>query len=212
MRHRTRTATIAMASLVGMALLLGALVSAQPEPPVDLPSVPFDVETAIGLATDAGGTGVATFLFAEDVEPWAALVVHAGSPDGIDRVTVTLSQEDRTVTIEAVDADHTNVVTILVNKAFVDAYIASSENDLSLEVSDAVNYQGVVASADAGGVEVYVFVVTHFSVQSITLSAQTSALGTLLGPGGLTAMGWTVVGAALAAILVAGLVALRRRR
>lgn len=203
---------MAMASLMSMALLVGALVSAQLQPPVELPSVPFDSESAIGLATGAGGTGVATFLFAEDVEPWAALIVRAGTPDGIDRVTVTLSQEDRTVTIEAEDADHTNVVTILVNKAFIDAYIASSENDLSLEVSDAVNYQGMMASADAGGADVYVFVVMHFSVQSITLSAQTSAPGTLLGPGGLTAMGWTVVGVALAAFLVAGLVALRRRR
>lgn len=212
MRHRTRTALVTMVSLVTLALLLGGLVSAQTEPPVELPPVPFDIESAIGLATDAGGTGVATFLFAEGVEPWAALIVRAGSPDGIDRVSVTLSQESRTVTIEAEDADSTNVVTILVNEAFIDTYVATAEADLSIEVSEAVNYDGIEASADAGGVEVYVFVVMHFSTQSITLSAQTSSLGTLLGPGGLTVMGWIVVGAALAAILVASFVAFRRRR
>ncbi len=201
-----------MASLVSMTLLLGAFAAAQPQPPVELPPVPFDIETAIGLATGAGGTGVATFLFAEDVEPWAALIVRAGTPDGIDRVTVTLSQEDRSVTIEAEDAEHTNVVTILVNKAFIDTYIASSENDLSIEVSDAVNYQGLTTSADAGGVNVYVFVIVHFSVQSLKLSAETLAPGALLGSEGLTALGWTVVGLALAAIAVASLVVLRRWR
>lgn len=208
----TKAAIGTAALLMSMALVFGGLASAQSHPTIDLPSIPgMDIESAIGIATGAGGTGVATFVFADDVEPWAALVVNAGTPDGIDRVLVTFSMEDKTVTIEAEDEVSTNVVTILVNKAFIDDYIQSAESTLSIEVSEAVNYQGVTSSADAGGAMVYVFVITHFSVQSISISPTASG-GAILGAQGLTTMGWAVVGAAIAVVLVAAVAALRKRQ
>ncbi len=211
-RLGAKAAMMTTALLVGLALIFGSLASAQTEPPIELPSVPYDIESAIGVATNAGGTGVATFIFADGVEPWAVLVVKAGTPDGIDRVSVTFSMETKTVTIEAEDAESTNVVTILVNKAFIDDYIAGTENELSIVKSDAVNYRGMTASEDAGGAKVYVFVINHFSIQSIEISPQTSGTGTILGAEGLTAMGWAVVSVAIAVILVAAVVALRKRQ
>lgn len=207
-----RTPLVAVAFLVGLALTLGSHVAAQPQPPVELPQVPYpDIESAIGVATGAGGTGVATFVFTEGEEPWATLIVDAGSPDGIDRVTVTFSLETETLTIEAEDAEPTNEVTILVNKEFIDAHLESSQNGLIVEVSDAVNYFGLTVSAEAGGTEVYAFVITHFSVQTIKLSPKILN-GTLLGPDGLTTMGWASIGAAVTVVLVAAIVALRKRR
>ena len=192
---------------MGLALLFGSFSSAQPvQPPVDLPPVPFDMESAVGVATGAGRTGVATFVFAEGIEPWSTLIVRAGTPDGIDKVTVTFSMETKTVSIQVEDGVPTNTVTVLVSKDFVATQVGSAEDGLSIEVSEAVNYLGVTASADAGGAEVYVFVVTHFSIQSIMISPSA-----LVGADGLTAMGWAVIGAAVAVIVVAAGIALRKK-
>lgn len=129
LKHRTGTAMVTATFLMSLAFIFGSLASAQVQPPIDLPPVPYTIESAIGVATNAGGTGIATFVFADGVEPWAALIVKAGTPDGIDSVTVTLSLETKTLSIQANDAEPSNVVTILVNKGFIDAHIAGAEGD-----------------------------------------------------------------------------------
>ncbi|MBS3790794.1 MAG: hypothetical protein KGY66_07760, partial [Candidatus Thermoplasmatota archaeon] len=101
--------------------------------------------------------------------PWAALVINAGDPAGVDAVTVDF--EDDTLTIEATDSNDTNHVTILVNKAFADEHLADSEGDLNIETSDAVNYDGLDNSNEsAGGGAMYVFQVESFSTQTIEIS------------------------------------------
>lgn len=75
-----------------------------------------------------------------------------------------------------------------------------------------MNHQGVTSSADAGGVQVYVFAITPFSIQSIRISPKISDDLTILGPEGPTVTGWALAGAALAVIVVAALVVLRKRR
>lgn len=205
-------ALIAGALFMGLVLLFGSLASAQHvQPPVDLPPAPFDIETAIGVATGAGGTGVATFVFADGIEPWSALIVRAGTSDGVDRVTLTLSMETRTLTIEAEDSVPTNVATILVNKDFVRTYVETAEDSLAIQVSQAVNYQGLTVSDDAGGAEVYVFNVTHFSTQTIKISPSALNGDVFLGADGLTIMGWAVIGAAVVVTAVAAGIALRKR-
>jgi len=120
-------------------------------------------------ARNASSNGAATFLKVEDYEPWAALVINAGDPRGVD--SVTASFEDDTLRIEAQDNNHTNRVTILINKEFADEYLADAEGDLEIETSDAVNYDGLDNSnASAGGGAVYVFHIEHFSTQYIEMS------------------------------------------
>ncbi len=210
MTRSTTKAFLTGALFLGLALIFGSLSSAQPGPPVDLPPVPFDTESAVGVATGAGGTGVATFVFAEGIEPWSTLIVRAGTPDGVDRVTVTFSMETRTVSIQLEDEVQTNTVTVLVSKDFVTTQIGSPEDGLSIEVSEAVNYLGVNVSEDAGGAEVFVFEVTHFSIQSIAI-LPTALDGGFLGAGGLTALGWAVIGVAVVVIVIASVVALRKK-
>lgn len=65
--------------LMSLVFIVGGVASAQVQPPFDFPPVPYDIESAIGVATDAGGTGVATFVFAEGVEPWATLNGQGGN-------------------------------------------------------------------------------------------------------------------------------------
>lgn len=208
----TGAAMVRVAFLIGLALVFGGLASAQSPLTIDLPSVPGkDTESAIGTANDAARIGVATFIFTDDIEPWAALVVNAGTPDGIDRVTVSLSTDTKALSIEAEDGVPTNLVTLLVNKDFIETYVESDESSLSIEVSEGVNYQGVTSSVDAGGAEVYVFVITHFSVQYIEISPTTSDIGTILGADGLTAMGWALITLAVVIVLLAATVALRKR-
>ena len=140
-------------------------MSSQPEfaPPVD------GAEAFVGRAEDAAAHGAATFLKVEGYEPWAALVINAGDPAGVDAVTISF--EDGTLIIEAEDENDANSVTILVNKAFADEHIADSEGDLDIEVSDAVNYEGLDNSnASAGGGAMYVFHIEHFSTQTIEIS------------------------------------------
>ncbi len=134
--------------------------------------VPVDgAEDFIDYAEDAASRGAATFLKVEGYEPWAALVVNAGDPAGIDAVTVSF--EDDVLRIEATDSNSTNHVSILINKAFADEYLADSEGDLDISTSDAVNYEGIDNSnASAGHGAVYVFHVEHFSTQWIEMTAE----------------------------------------
>ncbi|MFW5907923.1 MAG: hypothetical protein ACOC55_00870 [Candidatus Natronoplasma sp.] len=137
------------------------------EPPVDRE----DAEALIGKAKNAAAFGAVTFLRVEGYEPWAALVVNAGDPRGVDAVTVSF--EDGTLIIEAEDENETNHVTILINKEFADKYLGESEGDIDIEVSDAVNYKGLDNSnASAGGGAMYVFHIEHFSTQTIEMSSQ----------------------------------------
>ncbi len=139
-------------------------------PPFDLPVDRENAEGAIDRAEGAAAHGAATFLKVEGYEPWAALVINAGDPAGVDAVTVSF--EDETLLIEATDNNDTNHVTILINKAFADEHLADSEGDLNIETSDAVNYEGLDNSnASAGGGAMYVFHIEHFSTQTIEVSA-----------------------------------------
>ncbi len=183
-----------------------------PAPPVELPPIPGkSVEIAIGIAQNAGGRGVATFVFAQEDGLWAALVVNATTPDGVDRVSVAYTLETRTLTIEVEDEVPSNVVTILVNGAYVEDLVAASDGSLIVEVTDAVNYGGLVASEDAGGEEVYVFIVTHFSVQTIRLSPASLEL-TLPDANLLTPVGWALVGVAVLVVLLATVIGTSRRQ
>ncbi len=140
------------------------------EPPVDIPG---KAEAFLNRAQNAAAHGAATFLKVEGYEPWAALVINAGDPEGVDEVTVSF--EDGTLIIEATDDNDTNHVTILMNKAFADEHLAEAENDLDIETSDAINYEGLDNSnASAGGGAMYVFHIRHFSTQTIEISAADS--------------------------------------
>ncbi|MBS3781931.1 MAG: hypothetical protein KGY68_04915 [Candidatus Thermoplasmatota archaeon] len=141
-------------------------MSSQPfEPPVE------DGETHRNRARNASANGAATFLQVEGYEPWAALVINAGDPRGIDLVTVSF--ENDTLIIEATDSNDTNHVSILINKAFADEYLAEAESDLEINTSDAVNYDGLDNSNEsAGGGAMYVFHIEHFSTQTIEMSSQ----------------------------------------
>ncbi len=133
------------------------------DPPVD------GGEMFRNRAENAASHGAATFLKVEDYEPWAALVINAGDPRGVDAVSASF--EDGTLRIEAQDSNSTNHVTILINKEFADEYLADAESDLEIETSDAVNYEGMDNSnASAGGGAMYVFQVEEFSTQTIEMS------------------------------------------
>ncbi|MFP3872365.1 MAG: hypothetical protein ACOC55_00940 [Candidatus Natronoplasma sp.] len=137
-------------------------------PPFDPPVE--DGEAYRNRSENAAANGSATFLQVEDYQPWAALVINAGDPAGVDAVTVSF--EDDTLIIEATDSNDTNHVTILVNRAFADEHLADSEGDLDIETSDAVNYDGLDNSnASAGGGGMYVFQVESFSTETIEISA-----------------------------------------
>ncbi len=129
-----------------------------------------DVEEYIGNAKNAAAHGSATFLEVEGYEPWAALVVNAGDPRGVDEVTISFEEE--VLRIEATDGNSTNHVSILINKAFADEYLDESEGNIDISFSDAVNYEGIDKSnASAGHGAVYVFHIEHFSTQWIEMTA-----------------------------------------
>ncbi len=134
-------------------------------------AIPIDgAEEFIGYAEDAASYRGPTFLFVEGYESWAALVVNAGDPAGVDAVTVTF--ENGVLRIEATDSNSTNHATILINKAFADEYLDDAEGNLDISVSDAVNYKGMDNSnASAGYTAVYVFHIQHFSTQWIEMTA-----------------------------------------
>ncbi|MBS3781982.1 MAG: hypothetical protein KGY68_05175 [Candidatus Thermoplasmatota archaeon] len=130
-----------------------------------------DGEAERNRAENASSHGAATFLYVEDYEPWAALVINAGDPAGVDAVTVSF--ENETLRIEATDSNDTNHVSILINKAFAEEYLAEAESDIEINVSDAVNYEGLDNSNEsAGGRAMYVFHIEHFSTQTIEMSSQ----------------------------------------
>jgi len=145
----------------------------QVQAPIDIDPPVEGGETFRSKAQNAASHGAASFLWVEGYEPWAALVINAGDPRGVD--TVTASFEDDTLRIEATDDNNTNHVSILINKEFADEHLADAEGDLDIEFSDAVNYQGLDNSnASAGGGAVYVFHIEHFSTQWIEMSAEDS--------------------------------------
>ncbi|MFO8109876.1 MAG: hypothetical protein R6U17_05065 [Thermoplasmata archaeon] len=139
------------------------------EPPVDGGQAYADE------AENAAAYGAATFLKVEGYEPWAALVVNAGDPRGVDAVAISF--EDDILRIEATDSNSTNHVTILINKAFADRHLADAEGNLDISVSDAVNYQGMENSnASAGHAAVYVFHIQHFSTQWVEIKAEDNGI------------------------------------
>ena len=124
-------------------------------------------------AQNAAANGAATFLRIEGYKPWAVLIINAGNPHGVDQVTASF--ENDTLIINAEDGNHSNHVTIIVNKDFADEYLAESENDLKFNLSDAVNYEGMKEqNGSAGGNDVYVFHIEHFSTQTIEISSESS--------------------------------------
>ncbi len=152
--------------IAGTSVSLGedGLIENDFEPPVE------DAQAYINQAQNAAANGAATFLMVEDYEPWAALVINAGNPMGVDMVTVSF--EDGVLRIEATDSNTTNHASILINRAFADKYLADSEGDLNISTSDAVNYEGLDNSnASAGNSAVYVFRIEHFSTHYIEMSA-----------------------------------------
>lgn len=164
---------------VAVILILSALISLiSLSPLAESQTVEFtppvgNAEAYYDSAENAAKEGLATFLGVQGYTPWAALVINAGNPAGIDVVTVDFVEETETFTIKATDSDPTNYVTILINKAFADKYITDSEGDIEIETSDAVNYEGMDNSNDsAGGGAVYVFQIEHFSTQSIILTTK----------------------------------------
>lgn len=162
-------------AVMSMFLFVGISVSASAQPPFgpqgDAPFEPpvENGEAARDMARNAAGNGVPTFLQVTGYQPWAVLVINPGKPDGVD--TVSVSFENETLYISASDADETNSVHILINKEFADTYLSSSEGNLDITTSDAVNYKGMSNSnASAGGGAVYVFHIQHFSDQWIEIS------------------------------------------
>ncbi|MFW6064552.1 MAG: hypothetical protein ACOC8Y_03140 [Candidatus Natronoplasma sp.] len=171
-------ASMLILSVFGLAISSGVSLASEDDgeeseqgPPFELPVDDKNAEGAIDRAEDAAEDGAATFLKVEGYEPWAALVINAGDPAGVDEVTVDF--EEDTLIIEATDSNDTNHVSILINKAFADEYLADAESDLEIELSDAVNHEGLDESNEsAGGGPMYVFQVEHFSTQTIEMSSQ----------------------------------------
>ncbi len=152
--------------IAGTSVSLGedGLIDNDFEPPVE------DGQAYMNQAQNAAANGAVTFLMVEGYEPWAALVVNAGNPMGVDMVTVSF--EDGVLRIEATDSNTTNHASVLINRAFADKYLADSEGNLNISTSDAVNYEGLDNSnASAGNSAAYVFHIEHFSTQYIEMSA-----------------------------------------
>ena len=162
-------------SVFGLAISSGVSLASEDDGEESEQGPPFETPVEDGeahrnRAENASRHGAATFLQVEDYEPWAALVINAGDPAGVDAVTVNF--ENNTLIIEATDSNSTNHVSILINKAFADEYLAEAESDLEIETSDAVNYRGLDESnASAGGGAMYVFHIEHFSTQTIEMSS-----------------------------------------
>lgn len=203
----TKNAVLAYLTALGLAVLTAASPLAGAlggqavgtGPGSDLPSVP-NSEWAVTHAPGAAHSGAATFVYAEGVLPWAVLVINAGDPHGVAAVNVTYDANAKTLTVTAQDSNSTNHVTILVNKAFVDRFISASKGVLDVRETNGVRDEGEATShAGAGGSDVYVFQVDHFSTQVITLSSKLLTYVVIGGAAGLV-------------VLVAVIVAVRRRR
>jgi len=180
MKRKIRTLLVAglasmlVLSVFGLAISTDVSLAFEDDEEENEQGPPFDPPVENGeahrnRARNASRQGAATFLQVEDYEPWAALVINAGDPEGVDLVTVSF--ENDTLIIEATDSNDTNHVNILINKEFADEYLAEAESDIEIEVSDAVNYEGLDNSnASAGGGAMYVFHIEHFSTQTIEMS------------------------------------------
>lgn len=167
---KVKFTVVALVLLMGI-MPLATVSTAQAPIEFDPPAGGDNAEGYVNEAQNAAANGAVTFLRVEGYEPWAALVVNAGDPRGVDAVTASF--EDDTLTIEAQDSNSTNHVTILINKKFADEHLADSEGDIDIETSDAVNYEGMNDSNEsAGGNAVYVFQISEFSTQTIKMSAE----------------------------------------
>ncbi len=163
--EKTKVKKAVIVLLLSTSLILGySMIPTASGIPVD------GAEEFIGYAEDAASYRGPTLLYVEGYEPWAALVINAGDPAGVDAVTISF--EDGVLRLEANDSNSTNYVTILINKEFADEYLDESEGNLDISVSDAVNYEGMDNSnASAGYAAVYVFTIEHFSTQWIEMTA-----------------------------------------
>ncbi len=212
-QERTTGLTFFVAAAV-MVIALPLLTGTAAASPIDeksgQPSVRgMQTEVYTERAMEAGHEGYATFIYAESIEEWVALVYNATSQDGIDRVNVAFDDDSRTLTIEAEDALQDNGATVLVNVEVVDEFVKGGDGGLVIEVSEGVQYMGSTISDEVGGLKVYLFVLSHFSVQSITISPE--VLPPIIVEEGLTATAWAfLVGGALLAASAAAF-ALRRR-
>lgn len=187
-----------LASIITIVGVLPLGTTTAQQPPIDLPS---QFQCAFGEATSLSAV---TFLCVEGYAPWAALIVEAGDPFGIDQATATF--DGTTLRIEVTDSDEgvdPNVI-ILINKAFADDHLVEFGSDPAIQTSDAVNYEGLESShtqAPGGiGGPFYVFIISSFSTQFIEMSKGFPVL--------------LVAGGAVAALVVlaAVVVLLRRRR
>lgn len=194
--------SLGLATLLAVSPLSGAVgppSGTTPAPGSDLPPVPGS-EWAVAHASNAAHGGAATFIYAEGVTPWAVLVINAGDPHGVAAVNVSYDANTKTLTVTAQDSNSTNHVTILVNKAFVDRFISAAQGVLDVRMTNGVRDEGEAAShPGAGGSDVYVFQVDHFSTQVITMSSRLLTYVAIGGAAGLV-------------VVAAVVVALRRRR
>ena len=166
--------TMVMAVLgIVMAMALPSVAGQWTIPDIGI-DMPVDYEVHMNQGVNVG-TGAVDFIYVEGYEPFAVMVVNAGSP--VDYVNVSYSRMNKELVIEATDAKATNNVIILVNKAFVDEFIATQENT-NFSVSDAVNYEGLdnkfndlEESSETIDGAYYVFMITGFSTQTITISS-----------------------------------------
>lgn len=210
---RTTGPTLIVAAavmVIALPLLIGTAAAFPTDEKSKQPSVTgMQTEVYTERATEAGHVGFATFINAEGIDEWVALVFNAKSHDGVDRVSVALSHDSRTLTIEAEDAIHDNTATVLVNVEVVDEFVKGGDGGLVIEVSEGVQYMGPTLSDEVGGLNVYLFVLSHFSTQSITISPE--VLPPVVTQEGLTATGWAFLGAGSLFAVTAAFIALRRR-
>ena len=166
--------TMVMAVLgIVMAMALPSVAGQWSPPEIEI-DVPVDYKIHIDQGLNVG-SGAVDFLYVEGYEPFAVMVVNAGSP--VDYVNLSYSSMRKELVIEATDAKATNTVIILVNKAFVDEFIGTQENT-NFTVSDSVNYEGLdnkFNDLDGSNETIdggyYVFMITGFSTQTITIAS-----------------------------------------
>ncbi len=192
-------------ALMALALSVIGPVSLALQVPPDRQYQPpdFDLPTGLecnilGSATSIGPSAV-TFLCVDGYSPWAAMVVEAGTPMGFD--SIVISFDGNNLRIEVTD-QQSRAVTILVNKAFADQHLDSSEGNLDIRTSDAVNYEGLQDTVQGvpEGIEgpFYVFIITSFSIRWVEMSEKLPIL--------------FIVGGVVAAVVVIGLVILMMKR
>jgi hypothetical protein len=190
--------TVVLLGVVLVVAGLGVVAQERYTQPPDL-GLPTGFQCGVlGSATSLEPSAV-TFVCAEGYAPWVAMIVEAGTPQGFDSVAVSF--DGSTLRIEITDGTPRSV-TILVNKAFADAHLDSSEQNLDIRTSEAVNYQGLQASAPGTpsgvGGPFYVFVITSFSTQWVEMSKKLPLV--------------FIAAGVVAAVVVIGIVFFLRRR